>query len=351
MSEALFVATTPGLEAALASELSELGLTAAVTNGGCAVEQGPDGSFVRVNVRSRVASKVWWIAGRATSPERLASVPLTRLIGDGPVELSVSEVPGSRPTVPAERWRNAAVKGWRTRVGADATVVQLRVGKDGCAINVDTSGPLLHFRGARQETGKAPLRETLASGLLRLAGWRPGETVWDPMCGSGTIVIEAAEQCAGLQPGRERGFAFERFPSVPVDRLAAEKRPGLAVATTVMGSDLNAGALGVARRNARRAGVVQSLKLERLDATALARPDAPPGLLIANLPYGKRVGQSFELAGLYAALGARLKAHFSGWRIGLLTLEDHAPLGLKFDAEWRVSNGGLACVFSTGRLE
>jgi putative N6-adenine-specific DNA methylase len=340
---------TPGLEPALAAELTELGVGAKATAGGCDVS-GPPGSFVRVNVRSRLASKVWWIVDSVAAPEQLSRIALRTSIGDGPIALGISEEPGARPTIPAERWRNAAIAAWKPRTGPDPLDVQLRISRAGCSVNVDTSGELLHVRGARQETGKAPLRETLASGLLRLAGWRPGEPLWDVMCGSGTILLEAAEQCRGLQPGRARGFAFERFPMVSAESVAHAKAPGPAVPTWLKGSDLNAGALGVTRRNAKRAGIFDDLVLERLDATSLDRPAVAPGLLVANLPYGKRVGQAFELSKLYAALGARLRSTFSGWRFAFLLQEGDASLGLPMEARHAVSNGGLRCSLVTGRV-
>lgn len=349
MREALFVTCTPGLEAPLAAELKALGLDGRQVVGGCEVEDAPVGSLVRVNVQSRVASRVWWRLGQVESPKALARVPLRALVGEGPVSLELSEAQGPRTTTPAEVWRNEAVKAWG--VGKEPGLeVTLRLSRDGCAVSVDTSGELLHVRGARQETGKAPLRETLASGLLVLSGWRPGEALWDVMCGSGTILLEAAERSLGLQPGRARAFAFERFPSVAPGALDEAKRPGPAVKTWLKGTDLNAGALGVARRNARRAGVGEQLALERLDATQLTRPDVSPGLVLANLPYGKRVGNRFELEGLYRGVGAALKRSLGGWRFAFLLREGEAALGLPIAETFEVRNGGLACRLVTGRV-
>jgi putative N6-adenine-specific DNA methylase len=232
----------------------------------------------------------------------------------------------------------------------DAVELSLRLDAQGALVSVDTSGELLHVRGARQETGKAPLRETLASGVLRLCEWAPGEPLWDIMCGSGTFLLEAAEQAQGLQPGRQRHFAFERFPGVPAHLLAEARAPKPAVPTWLRGSDLNAGALGVARRNARRAGIGELLQLERLDATALTRPDVAPGLVLANLPYGKRVGSRFELASLYARVGRSLKQALPGWRFGFLLQDGAESLGLDVARTVPVKNGGLSCLVVTGRV-
>jgi putative N6-adenine-specific DNA methylase len=429
MAERCFVGCTPGLEAALKDELEGLGVRAEVTNGGCEVT-GPDGSVVRLNVQSRLASRVLLRLGTARTPAALAGLPVRALVGELQVTLSVTTA--GRVSPPAEVWRREAMRalqvgaspgsprppgakervargpvsppdagaapetasgrlgregdvsasrgGPRRETGVsggprvaglgstpssematpadeglpagsdDAVELSLRLDAQGALVSVDTSGELLHVRGARQETGKAPLRETLASGVLRLCEWAPGEPLWDIMCGSGTFLLEAAEQAQGLQPGRQRHFAFERFPGVPAHLLAEARAPRPAVPTWLRGSDLNAGALGVARRNARRAGIGEPLQLERLDATALTRPDVAPGLVLANLPYGKRVGSRFELASLYARVGRSLKQALPGWRFGFLLQDGAESLGLDVARTVPVKNGGLSCLVVTGRV-
>ncbi len=286
---------TPGLEAALAEELAELGLEGRTVRGGAEV-RGPVGTYELVNLWSRVASRV------SLAPHPASGRPLPAAQGE------VS--PG-----------------------------------------LDTSGELLYFRGYRQEVGRAPLRETLAAGLLRLARWRPEEPLWDVMCGSGTILIEAAERALGLAPGRARRFAFEDFPTHDAARWRARPRTGPAVTPRLFGSDLNAGALGVARRNARRAGVLEHLTLERFDATALpARPGVPPGLVLSNLPYGKRVGARGELGALFEGLGASLRRACPGWRFAFLLQGGADALGLPLDSRAAVSNGGLRCEFVCGKV-
>lgn len=350
MDERLFVGCTPGLEVALEGELTALGFSPRLVPGGCELERAPAGSLVRVNAQSRVASRVLWRLGEVTTPTELSRVPLRALVGDGRLALELAEEKGDRASIPAERWRAEALRLWGAGRGSEPVEVSVRLSRRGALVSVDTSGELLHVRGARQETGKAPLRETLASGLLRLAAWTPGEALWDVMCGSGTILIEAAEQSLGLRPGRARGFAFERFPSLAPALLDEARRPGPAVKTWLRGSDLNAGALGVARRNARRAGVLEALALERLDATKLTRPEVPPGLVLANLPYGKRVGNRFELDGLYRGLGAALRGSLRGWRFAFLLLSGEEALGLPLERAVDVRNGGLPCRLVTGRV-
>jgi putative N6-adenine-specific DNA methylase len=348
VTESFFVACTPGLEAPLSQELSGFGLDARVVTGGCEVSGAPEGSVVLVNVQSRLASRVLWKLGQLESPASVARLAVGQLVGSGPFKLSISEEPGARSAVPAEVWRNAAVKAWGPL--GEGPELSFRLSRAGCVVSVDTSGALLYLRGARQETGKAPLRETLASGVLRVCGWKPGESLWDVMCGSGTLVIEATEQALGLQPGRARPFAFQSFASHRPESFAEVTKPGPPVSTWVRGSDLNAGALGVARRNAKRAGVFEALELVRLDATTLVRPSVAPGLVIANLPYGKRVGQRFELHGLYQGVGAALRRSLSGWRFGFLLADGPEALGLPIEQKFPVKNGGLWCQVVTGRI-
>lgn len=346
MTESLYVSCTQGLEAPLCQELISLGLRAKALSGGCAVDHAPAGSFVRVNVRSRLASRVSWELGHVDAPRALSRIRLAECVG--PFTLAISEAQGPRTATPAEVWRNEAVKAWGApAAGAE---VQLRLSKTGASVSVDTSGDLLYLRGARQETGKAPLRETLAAGVLRLASWRPGEALWDLMCGSGTFLLEAGEQVMGLQPGRARHFAFEQFPGFDPKLLAEAQQPDAPTPTWLRGSDLNAGALGVTRRNAKRAGVLEKLDLQRLDATQLTRPEVAPGLVIANLPYGRRVGNRFELHGLYQAVGACLRRSFAGWRFAFLLQEGEDALGLPIDRTTPVRNGGLPCRVVTGRV-
>jgi putative N6-adenine-specific DNA methylase len=181
------------------------------------------------------------------------------------------------------------------------------------------TGPL-YRRGYREEIGRAPMRETLAAGVLRLAGYRGDEPLWDPMCGSGTLLIEAALIACGIPPG---------------DLKAGPSRKAAAM---LRGTDLNAGALGVTRRNARRAGV--TLELERADA-AKVKPVGPPGLLVSNLPYGKRVAK-----GDLAAVLENFAENFRGWRFAFLM---HGRLQtLKAEKDFAVSNGGLRCRLYVG---
>ncbi|MCB9536871.1 MAG: methyltransferase [Myxococcales bacterium] len=208
--------------------------------------------------------------------------------------------------------------------------LRARLHRDRCTLSVDTSGERLHQRGWRLENGPAPMRETLAAAMLALAGWAPGEALFDPMCGSGTLLIEAAGAAAGLAPGRLRTFACEawwrteampRFPAVP---------------TMITGRDQDAATVAAARRNAERAGV--EIAIAEGDA-ADATPPAETGLLVCNPPYGKRA----EGPDAFRALGALLKGPFAGWRAAILCprRDLEGALGRRVERRVPLRNGGL----------
>lgn len=333
--ETLFLGATPGLEPALAAELESLGYSGAMVPGGVELET-PPGEYQRLNLWTRVASRVLLRVAEVSSVSELKRLDLSRFGRE--FELDAFGEDAGTWGVALPSTPGAAVK------------LLLRGLKRGrCQVSVDTTGELLHFRGYRQEVGRAPMRETLAAGMLRLAHWKPGEALWDVMCGSGTLLIEAAEQAEGLAPGRNRTFAFERFASHDATKFKALPRSQPAVATSLFGSDLNSGALGTARRNAKRSGVFEKLKLERIDATKLPKREGP-GLILANLPYGKRVGERDELGQLYRRFGKSLRESCAGWYFAFL-LEDGAEhLGLEVQERHRVSNGGLECEIILGEL-
>ena len=237
-----------------------------------------------------------------------------------------------------------------------ALVLKARIEDDLCTISIDTSGQSLHKRGHKEAIGKAPMRETLAALFLRRCGFKGSEPVVDPMCGSGTFVIEAAEIAAGLNPGRSRGFAFELlagFEAGSWESMRSKVRP-LVPGHAFFGSDRDAGAIRMAKDNAQRAGVAGLTEFRQQSVSDLKPPDGPPGLVIVNPPYGTRIGDRKPLHALYGALGQTLLARFGGWRVGLITTEAAlakstglplAPSGAP------VLHGGLrVMLYQTGKL-
>ena len=205
----------------------------------------------------------------------------------------------------------------------DATLeVMARIERNICTLSIDTSGVLLHKRGLKLAMAKAPMRETMAALLLRQCGYRGLECVIDPMCGSGTFILEAAEIAQGLMPGRLRKFAFEVLPSFNADEYQNLKvHTPHETQMRFFGFDRDAGAIKAATANAARSGVGDVTHFAHQPIAQLQRPDGPPGLVICNPPYGTRIGDLKKLSSLYASFGQVMRQGFSGWRVALVTNE------------------------------
>jgi putative N6-adenine-specific DNA methylase len=302
----IFCACAPGLEPVLARELAALGLEARAVPGGADAE-GEDA------------------AALACLGSRVAETVLLRLWEGG-----ADELPGAK--------RDLA-----PRAGGAELLVRARGGQ--AWISIDAAGAPLHRRGYRQRIGAAPLRETLAAGILLACGFDGAVPFLDPMCGSGTIAIEAALLAAGRAPGLGRAFAFEGLPGHDPARtariraaLAARARP---VAAPIHASDRNAGALRLAQKNAAAAGVADAIRFAREDA-ARAVPPAGRGLCAVNPPYGIRLDEG--TADAWRALGALLP-RLTGWEVAILGPERGYERLLPFPpaSATAVRNGGIPC--------
>ncbi len=306
MEERIFCACAPGIEDLLCGELAELGLEArAVPGGGTA--QGRDAAAI------------------ACLSSRLADA----------VHLRLWE--GAGADLPAAK--RAAAR----RAGGLPLLIRTRAGE--ASISVDAAGAPLFRRGWRARIGAAPLRETLAAALLRAGGWRGDRSFCDPMCGSGTIAIEAALSAGCRAPGLDRPLALEALPGHDAARLerlrSSLRRAARPVAVPIAASDRNAGALRLARKNAEAAGVAEAIRFERCDAASAPVP-AGPGLCAVNPPYGVRLDQGTAEA--WRALGT-LARRLHGWDIALLAPDRgfEKLLDLEPSATTAVRNGGVAC--------
>ena len=222
---------------------------------------------------------------------------------------------------------------------------------------LDTSGEALFKRGWREETGDAPLRENLAAGLLRVAGWKPGVPLFDPMCGSGTILIEAAQMVQGIPAGARRRFAFEKFAdhdAAAWTQMRTDVKPNpLPTEPTIFGSDISGDMVAMTRHNLRAAGILFDVPLKQIEAQEVKPPTEQPGILLTNPPYGERIGvrgdstiPADEMAtGFYAALSKTLKQRFAGWTVYLFTADLSVPklLRLKESRKTPFFNGALEC--------
>lgn len=328
----IFLAAPPGLEPVLADEAQELGFAEPVVVPGGVAIRGNWPEVWRANLVLRGAGRVlvrigaFYAVHLAQLDKRARRLDWAGILAPGIALRVDAACQGSRiyhAGAAAERVARAAAEALGGVVAADAaTRILVRIVDDFCTISLDTSGEPLHKRGAKLEVGKAPLRETLAALLLRDCGYRGTEPVLDPMCGSGTLVIEAAEIACGLAPGRARAFAFERLagfdPGAWAQLCAGAARPAPA---WFLGYDRDAGAIGMARANAARAGLDGVASFHVQPISALARPDTPPGLVIVNPPYGERIGELGDLRALYASFGRVMRQGFAGWRVGLITSE------------------------------
>lgn len=242
--------------------------------------------------------------------------------------------------------------------GAGAQLVVVRFYRDECTISIDSSGALLHRRGYRQATAKAPLRETLAAAMLLGAEWTGDTPLVDPLCGAGTIPIEAALIARRIAPGRaraERGeLAVAGWPELPpgeIERQVAEARGNelAAARVPIVGSDRDAGAIEAATANAERAGVSADVRFVKRALSAAEPVGETPGLLVANPPYGVRLNEGADVRNIYAQLGKVAHFSFPGWRVGVLSpdrsLESQTRLSLR--TVFETSNGGIRVRYLT----
>ena len=367
MIERYFAPCPRGLEPMLADELGRLGAAeVAATDGGVAF-RGELALAYRTNLESRLASRVLWRVGggpyrndrdlyalvhaiewhRLFLPSRTLRVdvtatrsPLTSLefatlrIKDAVCDRMRAER-GARPSVDK---RSPDVRVYAYLTERDATVY------------LDTSGEPLFKRGYRRDADEAPLRENLAAGLLALSGWSPDTPLLDPMCGSGTIVTEAAMIAAGRAPGNARTFGFQKLDWFDgpawqrIKQTARDRVRPAPSAPSIFGSDIAAGALAMARSNLAAAHLAEFVRLDQADVLERPAP-ASSGILVANPPYGIRLADQDKLAALYPRLGDALKQRFPGWTAYLLSGDMRLPklIGLKAAKRTPLFNGALDC--------
>ena len=220
---------------------------------------------------------------------------------------------------------------------------------DKLMLYLDTSGDALFKRGVRQHTNIAPLRENLAAGILRLMNWQPGIPLLDPMCGSGTFLIEAAQISLNIQPGIARSFAFEKLKNFDAAIWQAMREQAIAAQLPVKplelyGSDLYGDALKAASLNLEEAGLAECVQLKQANVLEISAP-AEHGMLVANLPYGERMGELDELAELYPKLGDALKKKFGGWTAYLFTADKAILKLMRLSPSKRTPlfNGAIEC--------
>ncbi|MBI2407039.1 MAG: class I SAM-dependent RNA methyltransferase [Gemmatimonadetes bacterium] len=363
------IITAPGLERLARQELAALGVVASGEEPGAVEALLTPRDVMRANLHLRTASRV---VVRLAQFKALTFADLEKHAKRVAWETVVSRGRRVRFRVTCRKSRlyhsgavaqrladalEARVPGVMVSTGArtdddddgDGTeqLFIVRLFRDQLLLSADTSGALLHRRGYRLATAKAPLRETLAAAMLLGAGWDGRTPLVDPMCGSGTIAIEAAMLARRLAPGRDRSFAFEQWPGHDAAAWSAEQKLARAAELPAAGvaisaSDRDAGAMAAARANAERAGVAIDITLAQQSVSAL-RVSGDAGVILVNPPYGVRVGDKGPLRNLFAQLGNVARAQAPGWRLAMLSAERdlERQVRLPFTEQWKTKNGGI----------
>jgi putative N6-adenine-specific DNA methylase len=375
----------PGLESLALTEALALGLPAEPAAGGGGIEwRGDLASVLRANLGLRIASRVLVRIAEFEATSFAALEREARRIDWGQVVPAGATV-RFRVTcrksrlyhsdAVAQRVGDAIVRALpgTKAVGAsgpagededdeaqsrhDDQLIVVRFVHDRCTVSADASGALLHRRGWRLQTGKAPMRETLAAALLAASRWNATAPLIDPFCGSGTIPIEAAQLASGIAPGLARSFAVERWPTLTA-KVAAHERARFHTSSPasgtahVSGFDRDDGAIQSSEANAARAGVDRSVTFLAQSISALALPSGTPGWVVSNPPYGVRVGDAERVRDLWARLGSVLRERASGWQVALLSpgpvLE--RQLGIAMTVAATTVNGGIPVRLVVGRV-
>jgi putative N6-adenine-specific DNA methylase len=384
-----FAVCAPGLEAFTARELEDLGWQVAASassrdalEGKGEVEEiggvafrGSLADLYRVNLHLRTASRVLLHLGsffadtfsdlgrRAKrlswetylEPSRPVALRVachkSRLFHSAAVSERVLESIGSRlgQVTPRRKFEGEGESD-------PPQLIIVRLVENHCTVSLDSSGALLHRRGYRLATAKAPLRETLAAGILMASGWDLKSPLVDPFCGAGTIPIEAALMARKIAPGLNRHFAFMDWPNFDAETwksLKALSREGEAKsAPSLMGSDRDAGAIRAAGENAERAGVAESIAFSRRSLSDLEPPPGP-GWVVTNPPHGVRLKSRQDLRTLYIRLGRVLRARCPGWNAAILCGSDSLLelTGIQFGRRFPLRSGGLRVLLAKGRVE
>jgi putative N6-adenine-specific DNA methylase len=371
--ERYFAPCPRGLETALADELERLGASdIAPADGGVAFAGAPELAY-RANLESRLASRVLWRVGDGAYRDERDVYALAYGL-DWPrwfradrtlrVDVAATRSPLKSLEFATLRIKDAVCDRHRAAAGRRPTVSKERpdvrvhayLTADHATFYLDTSGEPLFKRGYRRETAEAPLRENLAAGLLRLAGWQPGTPLLDLMCGSGTIAVEAALMALDIAPGVKRTFGFQKLawydgPTWQRIKQAAQRRAQPPAPIGIYASDDDASAIQRCAANLAAAGATGAVVTERVDALARAAP-ASEGVIVTNPPYGVRQADSAALAAFYPQLGDALKQRFAGWTAYLFSGDPRLPklIGLKASRRTPLFNGALECRLYEYRL-
>ena len=364
--EKFFASCPRGLEALLAEDLTAVGVKdlKAIPGGVHFAAEWP--ACYAANLHSRIATRILWRVahGRYAKEDDIYKLALdcewpkwfdaTQTIR---VDVTAVKSPLKSLEFITLRIKDAICDRFRADTGKRPSVdtrepdVRMHgfITVDECTLYIDTSGAPLYQRGLRQKTVEAPLKENVAAGIIRLSGWQPGTPMIDPMCGSGTFLIEAAQIALNIAPGAGREFGFQRLKNFQLPAwktmldaaMDAEKPAKFA---NIYGSDISTVSVRAALANLDRAGLLPAVKLTTGDLLEIDAP-AENGIMIANPPYGERLSEQDELAAFYPLLGTALKRKFAGWNCYLLTADLRMPKLMRLTPSKKTPlyNGAIEC--------
>ena len=375
----IFVSSAPGIEPILAKECLELGLISTQEDqqrksvetgeepGGLLLEGNLEDLY-RCNLHLRTASRVsvrlgeFYAAAFSELRKKAARLEWEHFLTPGQAvnitatchksKLYHSDAVAERILGAInDRFQAISASNKLNSSSKTGQLILVRLVNNLCTISIDSSGTPLHKRGYRQETAKAPLRETLAATLLLAAGWDGRQPLIDPFCGSGTIPIEAALLAGSIPPGIARDFAFMLWPGFDPSCwqtiLSDARQKIVQPSVPIIGYDRDAGAIRIAASNAARAGQKDVISFKQQPISDLS-PLTAEGWVITNPPYGVRIHSNRDLRDLYARFGSLLSEKFTNWQAGILCSEPGLIGNLNLAdcrKEWRFVNGGIPVRF------
>lgn len=367
MSRIELIATAPmGLEAVVAREVKQLGYDEVAVENGKVTFAGDELAIARANLWLRTADRVLVKIGefRAVTFEELfeqtKSLPWAdwlpadaRFPVEGrSVKSQLSSVPASQSIVKkaiVERMKQSYPMETFPETGPLYSI-EVALRNDVATLSIDTSGAGLHKRGYRSLSVPAPIKETLAAGLILLSRWTPNRPFADPCCGSGTLPIEAALVGRNIAPGLKRSFAAEEWPTIPSDvwgqaRAEAKELAQWDLPLDIQASDIDQSVIPIARFHAKEAGVADTIRFQTMSAEEF-QSDAPYGCMVTNPPYGERIGEQQSVEDLYSDLGYAASLHDT-WSFFILTSypKFEQLFEQKADKKRKLYNGRIECQF------
>ncbi len=360
----LIATTAFGLEGVAARELGWLGVSDVRTENGRVRFKGDMHIVAQTNLWLRTADRVLicmtegevqtfedlfqlvkGVSWEAILPEN-AAFPVT----GKSVKSTLHSVPDCQAITKkaiVERLKSVYHKDWFSEDGP-LFKIEVSILNDRAMITLDTSGAGLHKRGYRKEAARAPIKETLAAGMLLISHWKKDRALLDPFCGSGTIAIEAAMIARNIAPGLQRDFLYEQWPCVPAGtrdtaQRAAEAKIDYDISLRIAASDIDYFAVKQAKENAQLAGVGEDIVFQKLDFRATSSR-YKYGSIVTNPPYGERIGDAKAVAKLYQDMGIHFH-QFDTWSKYLITSFDQfeSCYGRKADKKRKLYNGMLKC--------